>query len=226
MIKKLKNALLSYDYEEKKILTYLNKYSHGGKILDVGCGYGRILKFLKANGVNAYGIDVNPEIVKSCCVDGLNVKSVDDFVFSHGDWDTILMIHVIEHMDSEKCFKFIDQYLDLLKPGGILIIATPLLTDYFYEDFDHVKPYLPVGIQMVFGSKAAQVQYRARNKINLIDIWYKRYFFRVVNNKFLFFSGNKKITSLLTVIFALIFKLSFGLLGKKDGWVGVFEKAK
>lgn len=228
MINTLYQELIKFDREEKKLLSYITQYSGGkGRILDVGCGYGRILKFLKAHGIDAWGVDINPEIVDSCRKDGLNCVTVEEFFRdSHAQqkWDTIVMFHVIEHMGPETCFEFIDRYLDLLKPGGTLIIATPILTDYFFEDFDHVKPYLPRGIQMVFGVDDAQVQFRSRNKLELLDLWYKRYFFRPTHYRFVYLPYYKMMP-LIRVLSALAFAASFGLLGKKDGWVGVFRKA-
>jgi predicted SAM-dependent methyltransferase len=60
------------------------------------------------------------------------------------------MSHVIEHFSPKDLIPFLDDYLDRLKVGGRLVIAIPLLTPYFYDDFDHVKPYHPMGILMVF----------------------------------------------------------------------------
>jgi len=226
MIKNIYHKITSYALEEKKLLSYIEKYVEHKEVLDVGCGYGRILQLLKSKKYNALGVEINPEIVDECNRMNLPCVTVDSFMkeYSSKKWDAIVMFHVIEHLESDKCFEFIDSYLDCLKPGGILIIATPLLTEYFYEDFDHVKPYLPVGIQMVFGEQNAQVQYRSRNKIELIDLWYKRYFYRVINQRFLYFPRSKLTMPIINLFSALVFKMSFSVLGKKDGWLGVFRK--
>ena len=50
------------------------------------------------------------------------------------------MSHVIEHFAPSDLLVFMDGYIDLLRPGGHLIIATPLMSPYFYDDFDHIKP--------------------------------------------------------------------------------------
>ena len=36
--------------------------------------------------------------------------------------------------------EFLDRWLDQLEDGGELVVATPLMSVHFYDDFDHVKP--------------------------------------------------------------------------------------
>lgn len=229
MLKKLYRKITRYSLEENKLLEFLDEYTNEKNILDVGCGYGRILRLLKSNNYNVLGVEINPKIVKSCLSDGLECVNVNEFyngVIAKKEWDAIIMFHIIEHLSPEQCYEFIDEYLDKLKLNGVLIIATPLMTPYFYEDFDHIKPYLPVGIQMVFGLDNAQVQFRSRNKLELIDLWYKRYFYRVVNQRFYYFPTFKIIIPIMNFTFALLFKISLGMIGRKDGWIGVFRKIK
>ena len=223
-LKKLYQYVTKYDFEENNVLDQLRRYEIKDSVLDVGCGYGRMLGFLRLNRINASGVDVNKTLVASCVAQGFSCYSVEEFSGVEKKWDAILMIHVIEHMGPGECFRFIDSYLDRLNHGGILIIATPLLTNYFYEDFDHVKPYLPSGIQMVFGEYDAQVQFRSRNKLLLLELTYKKYFYRLVNYRFVYLPKFKWLNPFVFFLSAFIFKMSFGLLGKKDGWIGVFKK--
>jgi hypothetical protein len=67
-----------------------------------------------------------------------------------------------------------DTYLDRLKTGGHVIIATPLMSSSFYDDFDHIKPYQPLGINMVFNGRGEQVKYYSRHVLELLDIWFRR----------------------------------------------------
>jgi hypothetical protein len=46
-------------------------------------------------------------------------------------------------------------YLDRINPGRHLIIATPIMMKYPYQDFDHIRPYDLLGIEMVFGATGA-----------------------------------------------------------------------
>lgn len=223
----MRKAIYNYDLEEKKVMEFIARYFPEGSVLDIGCGYGRMLELIPTDRYETFGVDLNDKIVEACKAKGLNCftptffKSETDLKF-----DVMLMLHVIEHMAPDDCFKFIDGYLDRLKEGGILIIATPVLTDYFFEDFDHIKPYYPVGINMVFSGNNAQVQYYSRNKLKMIDLWYKKYFFRITNSRSIYFPMGKFLHDLGRLLSALIFKITLGQVGKKDGWVGVFRKVK
>ena len=143
----------------------------GPHVLEVGCGYGRFLRPMTAAGLQATGIDINPGIVAANCAAGLTCMSPEEFSASDQTWDVILMAHVIEHFSPADLVHFMDTHLDRLQPGGRIIIATPLMSSFFYDDFDHGKPYQPTGIMMVFGEGAAQVQYYARNRLRLHDVW-------------------------------------------------------
>ncbi len=117
-------------------------------------------------------------------------------------------------------------YLDRLKPGEHLIIAIPIVKKYPYEDFDHIRPYGPLGIEMIFGPTGVKLQYASRNTIKLIDLKHKKkYFYRFTNIRELYLKTPKRIFILyLGMLSAILFKLSGGILGKKDGWIRLYQK--
>ncbi len=195
------------------------------KILDVGCGYGRNLRMLMKLGLDVTGVDRNQEIVKANRLAGLKCYSREELDAFEGDYGLILMSHVIEHFSPVELINFIDDYLDRLRPGGYLLIATPLASSNFYDDFDHIRPYQPTGLLMVFGSDNAQVQYYARNKLELLDIWFRRGHFRFnyVRARYIF-SPKTRILQIIEFFGALAFRASGGLIGRTDGWVGLFRK--
>lgn len=229
-IKRVCHRVLMADFEREKVLGFvLSLVSESNeKVLDVGCGYGRYLKSLKAKGLNVVGVEKNESIVSHNRSAGLNCLSVKEFVETDDQFDLIIMSHIIEHFPPEALKDFLDGYLDRLKVGGHLIIATPLMSPYFYDDFDHVKPYHPAGIMMVFGQGDAQVQYYARNKLVLKDIWFRRSFYRFsfVRGKYIGGSIVSRVFQLFHLLSALLSYLSWGRVGKVDGWVGVFEKVE
>ncbi len=197
----------------------------GARVLDVGCGYGRNLRALRAAGIAATGVEINPAIVAANRRDGLDCVGVDEFDSAEGMFEVILMAHIIEHFAPSDLLKFIDHYLDRLAVGGRLVIATPLMSKYFYDDFDHVKPYQPAGLMMVFGAGSAQVQYYARNRLKLVDLRFRRAPLRIS------YARSRYVRT--PVRFALMaadlacgaaFFLTAGIIGRTDGWIGVFEK--
>ncbi len=54
-----------------------------------------------------------------------------------------------------------------------LFIATPYMNKQFYLDFDHIRPYHPYSLKMVFQDKK-QIQFYANSHLELSDIKYVR----------------------------------------------------
>jgi SAM-dependent methyltransferase len=195
------------------------------KALEVGCGYGRRLRLLTELGFDATGVDANSELVRANQEAGLRCLLAEEFTLTNDTYDVVLMSHVIEHFLPKDLLPFLDSYLDRLKVGGKLIIATPLLTPYFYDDFDHAKPYHPMGILMVFGTDLAQVQYYSRNKLALEDVWIRRSPLRPPHTRGRYMQSiQARPRQMLEFFSALLFRVSGGLIGESDGWVGMFRK--
>jgi SAM-dependent methyltransferase len=230
MIRFLRNLIdkcVQIDGEPQKIMRFVTAAAQicGPRVLDAGCGYGRYLKLIIGAGLNATGVEINPEIAAANRAAGLSCVTADEFEKTNEKYDMILMAHIIEHFAPKDLVHFMDTYLDHLKPGGRLIVATPLGSDYFYDDFDHIKPYQPIGLIMVFGESAAQVQYYARNQLALRDIWFRRSPLRIshARGRYLRTPG-RFLLAALDLIAAAAYLLSGGLIGTTNGWVGVFEK--
>lgn len=197
----------------------------GARVLDVGCGYGRNLRALRAAGIAAIGVEINPAIVAANRRDGLDCVGVDEFDSAEGMFEVILMAHVIEHFAPSDLLRFIDRYLDRLTVGGRLVIATPLMSKYFYDDFDHVKPYQPAGLMMVFGAGAAQVQYYARNRLRLVDLRFRRAPLRISYARSRYVRTPARFALMAAdLVCGAAFFLTAGIIGRTDGWIGVFEK--
>jgi SAM-dependent methyltransferase len=219
--------VMSCDGETDKLLAMLRRHcDQNSRILDVGCGYGRNLRALRDAGFsNITGVEKNQKIVEFVRQDGYICFGLEDFAQSSESFDVILMSHVIEHFSPEDLLIFMDAYLDRLVPKGRLLIATPLLGDCFYDDFDHVKPYLPTGILHVFGQSAAQVQFYSRNRLELCDLWFRRGYHKFVNYRSAYLKTPMTLPlQVLNLLSALFFRASFGRVGKVDGWIGIFKK--
>lgn len=230
MIKKLLSNIVfkleDLQNEERNLVRFFSKIPRHAdmRVLDVGCGYGRNIKLLGKLGYSVLGVEVNEAIVKSNNESNIKCLTVEEFDKTSGLYDVVLMSHVIEHFYPDQLLKFMEHYLARLKPGGFLIIATPLNSPYFYDDFDHIRPYSPVGINMVFGGNKAQVKYYGKNKIELLDIWFRRSPFRIVNFKGRFLGGQYHI-QIINIICTILFRITFHIVGRCDGWMGLYKKS-
>lgn len=227
MLKKLYHFVTSPDKEKEKLLCFVEKFSQHNKIkiLDVGCGFGRYLIPLQKKGYDILGVDKNENIVNENKKNGLNCISLEAFQEVKTTFDIIICAHIIEHFTPTELFSFLDFYLSRLNSGGYLIIATPLYTHYFYDDFDHVKPYHPEGLQMVFGGQSGQVQYYSQQKMILKDIWFRKSPVVSAFHRAKYFKS--PLTRMLQIkdfTMSLLYRVTFGVVSKKDGWVGVFQK--
>jgi SAM-dependent methyltransferase len=220
---------VTFDSETRTILRFAGAACAGQpqtcRVLDVGCGYGRNLRPLQSAGFKAMGVDANPEVVKANVAAGLSCITSEQFATARDVYDVILMSHVIEHFAPLDLVPFMDGYLDLLRPDGRLIIATPLFTHYFYDDFDHIKPYYPIGIMMVFGGDRAQIRYYARNQLALEDVWIRRSPLLAAHTRGRYLTGwRSRPRQAAELLSALAFRLSLGGIGQATGWVGAFRK--
>lgn len=57
--------------------------------------------------------------------------------------DLIHCGHLVEHLQAQDLYDFLKEIDKALKPGGTLVISTPMLWNSFYSDLSHVKPYNP-----------------------------------------------------------------------------------
>lgn len=96
-------------------------------LLDIGCGTGRYLAQQRRFGWNVAGVEPSARAASICQAHGLNVRQG---YFNPDDWgenlfDVVTLLQVVEHLpDPEADFH---QIYRVLKPGGILYIATPNL---------------------------------------------------------------------------------------------------
>ncbi|AMK75103.1 MULTISPECIES: class I SAM-dependent methyltransferase [Methylomonas] len=100
------------------------------RILDVGCGSGIFLNYLKRHMPNAelVGYDLNAEILSKLAVNGVGVLSGDlsqikKLSVDEAKFDAVCILQTLEHVRDP--VDFLLTFLGLLRPGGVLIITTP-----------------------------------------------------------------------------------------------------
>ncbi len=121
---------------ERKNLEFMYLKRKKGKVLEVGCGNGERLFKLKKMGWDVEGTEIDDKAIKIAEEKyGIKAYSGDirDLKLKEGDYDAVIMNHVIEHIYEP--VDFLKRCKDLLKKGGQLIITTPNVESYSHEKF-------------------------------------------------------------------------------------------
>jgi len=214
--------------ENRTIRNLLHEVDRSASILEIGSGYCQKTEFLKSIGfTNITGVEKNETLVDLARTKNLNVHTVEDFEEScaGNKYDVLFLSHIIEHFQYHDLKEFLEHYLDYLNVNGYLLIATPVLNDNFYDDFDHVKPYTHLSILSVFGGQQSQVQFYSRHQLQLIDLRYIRIayrlkFYRALALRTMWY----RIPRIVNQLLHLIYRLTFRSIGQPIAWVGLFEK--
>jgi len=119
-----------------------------GRVLDIGCGAGELLQFLKGEGVPAIGVDMDPVEIGRAREQGLAVvqAEVGDYLSDVSErFAAITLFQVIEHIPPDQIEGLLQRCVDCLLPGGALLVETlnlrhPLAMNGFYTDPTHKTP--------------------------------------------------------------------------------------
>jgi 2-polyprenyl-3-methyl-5-hydroxy-6-metoxy-1,4-benzoquinol methylase len=97
----------------------------GKRLLDVGCAYGWFLKAAQQAGMDAVGLEPDPEIAAAAIRQGLSVTVgyFPDAVLAGEAFDVIVFNDVLEHIyDLDGVLAACRR---LLRPGGLLVVSAP-----------------------------------------------------------------------------------------------------
>ena len=98
----------------------------GSRALEIGCGQGAFLMFLREAGMKVEGIETAAKLVEHCRnQNGLEVylATIRSFERAPESYDLIAAFHVLEHL--EKPSELFQKAYNLLMKGGFLILEIP-----------------------------------------------------------------------------------------------------
>lgn len=120
-----------------------------GTVLDVGCGLGHFTRYVKAKRpfLKVYGTDCSKVAAIRASEFDKRIRyfiSEPNKISTSQKFDSITCLETIEHIDDDE--GFIKELKDHLKPGGTLIISTPLALPgkHSKTSEEHVREYYEI----------------------------------------------------------------------------------
>jgi SAM-dependent methyltransferase len=151
-----------YDFHSKLYAKTFLKHMPEDKnaaIMDVACGAGHFMYFLKKMGYqNVVGIDISTEQLDLAKQMGVStVEEADLFTYlpEHaGQYDMILGNDIIEHLNKDEVLQLLDAMFLALKPDGKILISTENAASLFgasrvFIDFTHEQGFTPISLTQV-----------------------------------------------------------------------------
>lgn len=130
------------------------------RILDLGCGLGLLLAFLRKEGyLRCVGIDGSPEMAQLARNNsGVPIEQAEavSYLRAHpGEFDAVMAMDVLEHMYKDELIDCMDAVRLALKPGGCFLAHTTntdglLWGRMRYIDFTHETGFTRYSLSQLF----------------------------------------------------------------------------
>ncbi len=109
------------------------------KILDAGCGTGKMMEILQKYG-SVYGVDYSEDAVFFAQERGLSnieIGDLNDFQLKNANYDVVVCLDVLYHSAIQNDLAVVEKFYHTLKNDGILIINLPAF-EYLKRSHDIV----------------------------------------------------------------------------------------
>jgi SAM-dependent methyltransferase len=152
-----------------------NSFSPGGKVLEIGCGNGNVLRHLQqaCSGHMVVGIDAFAEGLRlarrrncPCLVRGDAIQHP-----FRARFDLVGLFDVLEHVPEDE--RLLGQVRCMLRPGGVLLLTVPArksLWSYFDEASGHCRRYELDELQRKLVQSGYQVEYLTPYMLTLLPL--------------------------------------------------------
>jgi len=153
---------------------YAEVFRGQGPVLDVGCGPGYLADILREFSVECQGIDIDPAMVELSMARGHQAILGDHRLqgLEAGRFGGIHISHVVEHLWGSDLEVLLRRSVEVLRPGGILIVRTPnwenrYVREHLYLGRSHPYASLSEGVAGADdeGSRVGGVARAVRNRL-------------------------------------------------------------
>ena len=147
----------THDVRERQRV-YVDDFRDAAPVLDIGCGRGELLALLRADGIEARGVDADADMVAFARGEGLDVEQADLFEHLEALPDAslggIFAGQVVEHLPPPALLRLLDLARAKLRINGVLVIETinpvsPLALRNYFADLTHAQPLVPVTLELL-----------------------------------------------------------------------------
>lgn len=92
--------------------------------LEIGCGDGHFLRLARMHGYTGTGSELNSKSAEQLRDEGFEVLSPTETAIGGRTYDSLVTFQVLEHVAEPR--SFLASHLRLLRPGGLILISTPV----------------------------------------------------------------------------------------------------
>jgi SAM-dependent methyltransferase len=151
----------------------------GVRVLDFGAGEGALCEKLLRSGYDVSACELYPENFRFAGIECRKVDAPLTIPFGDGEFDVLLAVEVVEHMEGQR--RFLDEARRVLKLGGRLVLTTPnvlslksraifLFSGYFYSfgpldpawskdvPLPHISPFTLDRYRFMLGQSGFELQ--------------------------------------------------------------------
>ena len=106
---------------------FIDVVGRGGRVLDAGCGAGRIARHLSDRGLDVVGTDLSPGMIRMAAVEDpdlpVAVASTHQLPFAGNVFDGVMLWYSTIHAPAAEQARLLGEAARVLRPGGHLVIA-------------------------------------------------------------------------------------------------------
>jgi len=187
-------GMTHYTDEQRDLTPELDRFQFdlfrrylGARVLEVGGGGGRLTELVVQNSAPAEFVCIEPsehfyEILaarySSCALVKVlkcTTTEIQDRYPQH--FDSVFSVHVMEHIEDDRAF--LQECLDLTRPGGAVIVLVPAI-QFLYSDLDrnigHYRRYNKRTIHQLMAGLDAKIEKLHYN--NLFGVFASAYYIK------------------------------------------------
>ncbi len=131
-----------FEFAGEKDAAIVRRHLRGGEtVLNIGCGVGRVERYLAPEVRELWAVDVSGEMIRRARerltgLANVHLREVGNREFLSGfendRFDLVFSFLVLQHLEKEDAFLYVRDAFRVLKPGGLLVTQFPNLLSEAY----------------------------------------------------------------------------------------------